>query len=89
MKTVTKYIAEDGREFSLKGACQRYEADGCVEFKPIPDYGDHVPLTEKALRWMLGGDGDCYYATATKTSRCRAKSCDHPDWATHLMYFGK
>lgn len=91
MKTKTKtfYIATDGREFTDKAKCEQYEADGCVEFEPLPGYGDHFPLTERDLRWMLSGDGDCCYATATKMSLVPARCAPHPDWATHLIYFGK
>lgn len=89
VKTLTIYVAEDGEEFYNQDECERYEAAGCVHFEPLPKYGDHVPLTKDALRWMLSGDGDCYYATATHRSRKRARGSAHPKWATHLVYFGK
>lgn len=91
MKKITRtvYVATDGKEFDTAAKCKRYEADGCVELKPLPDYGGHMSLTEQKLRCYLGGDGDCYYATATKLSRVRAHGAPHPEWATHLIYFGK
>lgn len=89
MKEVTRYVAEDGREFVSAAECQQYEADGCVEFRPIPDYGEHVPITDEDLAWMIGGDGSCYYATADRVSAQYASTPPHPKWATHLMYFGK
>lgn len=91
MKTVTEtiHIASDGKRFHDRAKCEQYEADGCVEFEPIPDYGEHVPITEENIRWMCGGDGSCYYATATKRTKIRAGGSTHPEWATHLVYFGK
>lgn len=90
MKTKTIFIATDGRRFDDSEECQKYEADGCVFFEPLPKYGTHVPITKEALSWMCDGDGDCYYATATKLSRESASRGEtHPEWATHLMYFGK
>lgn len=89
MKEITVYEAQDGKRFSSEKKCLDYEADGCVEFRLIPKYGDHVPLTESELRWMLHGDGSCYYATSERMSRVFAHSAPHPDWATHLVYFGK
>lgn len=91
MKKITRtfYRATDGEEFDSKEQCLKYESDGCVELESLPKYGDHVPITEKALNWMLNGDGDCLYATATKRSRISAHRAPHPSWATHLIYFGK
>lgn len=88
-KVVIVYIAEDGKEFNTLEGCRKYEADGCITFEPLPSYGDHVPLTDNALMWMLDGDGSCYYATANRRSRTRAHRAPHPAWATHLIYFGK
>lgn len=91
MKTIrlTRYEASDGELFSNKSDCLKYEADGCVDLKELPDYGDHFQLTEKVLQRMMDGDGSCYYATATKMSRIRPHRAPHPAWATHLVYFGK
>jgi len=89
MKKVTAYIAGDGKTFWTEKECRKYEADGCVEFEPLPKYGDHVPISDKALMWMIGGDGSCYYATETRLSRVHAHRAPHPEWATHLVYFGK
>ncbi len=91
MKTITRtvFVAEDGAEFGSESACQTYEADGCVHMAKLPTYGDHAPLEDSALRWMLSGDGNCYYATASKMSRILAGSSNHPAWASHLIYFGK
>lgn len=91
MKKITRtiYIAEDGAEFYDEQKCKTYEDDGCVELEPIPKHCTHVILTEINLAWMLSGDGDCCYATASKMSNISAGSRDHPKWATHLVYFGK
>lgn len=89
MKTITVYEATDGKRFATPSACEKYEADGCVEFEPLPDYGDHLPLTVDNLRWMISGDGSAYYATADKRSRISIHATRHPAWATHLIYFGK
>lgn len=89
IKTVTFYVAADGTEFTDPKKCKQYEADGCVELFPLPKFGEHVPLTDEALRWLCGGDGDCYYATAAKYSHKRPCTPPHPIWATHLIYFGK
>lgn len=86
---LTVYEASDGKRFNTVDECKQYEADGCVELTPLPDYGDHMPLTNENLRWMSQGDGSCYYATATRMSRRRPSRSDHPAWATHLVYFGK
>lgn len=89
MKKVIVYIAENGEQFTSAKACEQYEADGCIRFSPIPTYCDHRPMSESDLRWMLSGDGDCYYATATKRSDQRARPAPRPKWATHLVYFEK
>ncbi len=89
MREVTIFVAEDGKQFSNAADCIEYEANGCVNLRPIPSYCDHVPLTEEALRWMLNGDGDCYYATNGARSDKLAHHSPHPEWATHLAYFGK
>lgn len=90
MKTITRtiYVASDGEEFHDEAECLQYEADGCVHMKAIPNYGEHRPYDEKTFRWMMSGDGDCHYATATKMEREPAGRT-RPAWATHLIYFGK
>lgn len=87
--TETVYVATDGKRFRTQAKCEQYEADGCVELSILPAYGTHIPLTESDLGWMLNGDGDCYYATATQMSHVSARHAPHPTWATHLIYFGK
>lgn len=82
------YEATDGRRFNTKEECLRYENDDCVKLRPKPSYGGHVPIASQ-WQWMLGGDGDCYYATETKVSDIRAGRTPQPEWATHVMYFGK
>lgn len=91
MKTITRtiYVASDGREFSDQTKCAQYEADGCVEFQPIPKYADHLPLDDRNFHFYVQGDGSGYYATAYKMSRVSLRSSNHPSWATHLVYFGK
>lgn len=89
MTTKTIYIAQDGECFDKQSECEQYEADGCVHFESLPNYGQHLPLTPERLAWMRAGDGDCYYATATKMTHREARHGPHPDWATHLIYFGK
>lgn len=90
MKVVTLYEASDGKRFHDKEKCEQYERNGCVEFMPLPDYGDHSPITDQsALHWALMGDGSGYYATETQMTRIRVRSGDHPAWATHIIYFGK
>lgn len=90
MRAVTVYQAKDGRRFDDKADCEQYEADGCVEFFPLPDYGDHSPITdERNVYWAMNGDGSGYYATATRMSRERVGRAPHPAWATHIIYFGK
>lgn len=88
-KTVTYYEATDGQEFDTEAKCLQYEADGCVKLEAIPKYADHLPINDPGARWMLSGDGSCYYATATKRSRIPAGRGTPPTWATHLIYFGK
>lgn len=89
MKTILLYVAEDGREFPTENECLEYEAAGCVSFSALPGYGEHVPISQSSLQWMLSGDGSCYYATATHRSDKHAHAAAHPTWATHLIYFGK
>ena len=91
MKTITVYEAKDGRRFDKQKDCEVYEADGCVAFKPVPKYGHHVPLTREDIAWMSNGDGDCYYATATRYDPQSSPNLNvkPPEWATHLLYFGK
>lgn len=89
MKKVTRYCSHSFFDANSLPLLATYEADGCVHFEPIPDYGDHVILNNENLNWMLWGDGSCYYATATKRSRITTHSGNHPAWATHLVYFGK
>lgn len=85
----TFYIATDGKEFTDKAKCEQYEADGCVEFRPLEKWmGAPVPITDK-WEWMLSGDGSCHYATATRVSREEAGRAPRPVWATHVIYFGK
>jgi hypothetical protein len=89
MKKVILFEAHDGKQFTSEDQCAEYEANGCVEFYTLPGYGEHVTLTEQQLNWMIGGDGSCYYATASKMTRIRPHKAPHPSWATHLIYFGK
>lgn len=89
MTKITLYRATDGRDFATKEDCLEYESAGCVEFMPIPRYCDHAPLTESTLRSWMQGDGDCYYATNGSRTRIRPHAAPHPEWATHLVYFGK
>ena len=91
MKTITRtiYVADDGAEFLDQQKCRKYEDDGCVDMKPIPEYCDKYPLTEQNVRMLCGGDGSCYYATNTQMSRITPRSTQHPKWATQLVYFGK
>lgn len=91
MKKVTqvRYVAEDGTQFYEESECLEYEANGCVRLSPIPSYGTHVPLTDKAAEWMGRGDGSGFYATATKYSDEFVHHPPHPSWATHLIYFSK
>lgn len=89
MTKITLYEAKDGKRFETECECLKYEKDDCVEFRAIPKYGDHVPITDSALVWMLNGDGSCYYATSERLSKVSAHRAPHPAWATHLVYFGK
>lgn len=89
IETVTYYVATDGERFTDEEECRKYEADGCVEFEPIPDFGDHVPISEKGSDWLLDGDGSCYFATKTHYAPRLVAGDDKPEWATHYMYFGK
>lgn len=60
------------------------------EMKPIPKYGDHYEINEEnagLIRFCRQGDGSFYWATATHFSRSRYSS--QPEWATHILYFGK
>lgn len=93
MKVITEtvYIATDGKRFLTQEKCEQYEADGCVELSPLPDYGDHETLAEGLKNYFFtNGDGSCYYATETKMSKQSLNhNGPHPAWATHLIYFGK
>ncbi len=89
MKEITIFEANDGRRFDDRGQCEDYESAGCVEFKPVPDYGDHVLFSEESARWMSNGDGSVYYATATHYAPRHSFGRKRPDWATHLIYFSK
>lgn len=86
--TYTIYEATDGRKFYSEAECLKYEKDGCVKLRAIPGYVKSIPICSD-WRWMLSGDGDCLYATATHVSDQRARHADHPAWATHVVYFGK
>jgi hypothetical protein len=88
MTAKTIYVATDGERFDEQSACEQYEADGCVHFRPIPDYCDHF-LIAGNIEAYLGGDGSLYYATDTRMSRISPTRKPHPAWATHLVYFGK
>lgn len=83
------YVADDGEEFTSAKQCSEYEANGNVTLVPLPNYGDHGPITGRVFWRALNGDGSGYYATETKMSRERVRRDNHPAWATHVVYFGK
>jgi len=89
IETRTIYIAEDGTEFSEQSKCEKYEKDGCVHLTKLPKFGDHFELTPELVDQLMHGDGSLYYATADRMSRVTPHRAPHPEWATHLVYFGK
>jgi hypothetical protein len=48
MKLVTKFIADDGREFSIEEECDKYECDD-MPFNQIADMADGCITKEIAL----------------------------------------
>jgi hypothetical protein len=52
-----------------------------------PNSCDHRNVDSK-WEWMRGGDGSLYWATATHYAP-EVPMNKQPDWATHVVYFGK
>lgn len=87
LAVMTKKRDELKADSDARKAADEYERG--PKFKPIPKYGDHLPLS-KLHGWYSGGDGLCYYATATEyASGLHCPMQKHPEWATHFIYFSK
>jgi DNA-binding protein H-NS len=58
--------------------------------RPIPAGCDKLLISAGKWQWMAGGDGDLHWATDTHYAPKEPVFPDSPpEWATHVVYFGK